>query len=154
MDIVNDEKSKLALEFKQLHAVEPRTPQISRRLDEIINFFIDNYQPFLFRKLTGVPKHDRCIIESTFRMELLYALLHWKGKSPVGGYIALCLKSVIRQFLIEKSPVHRQDVKGAVSYDIIAETIADREDSLGDNFRQFDIDIDEFADLITTEVEE
>ena len=154
MNIVNDEKSKLALEFKQLHAIEPRTPQISRRLDKIMNTFIDTYQPFLFRKVTGVPKHDRSIIESTFRMELLYALLHWKGKSPVGGYIALCLKSVIRQFLIEKSPVHRQEVKGAVSYDLMAEQIYNREDSLGDNYRPFETDFDEIAELLSVEQEE
>lgn len=154
MNIIDDEKSLLALEYKQLHDIEPRTPKISKRLNEIMTYFINQYEPFLFRKLTGVPIYDRNIIESTFRMELLYALLKWKGKSPIGGYIAVCLKGVIRQFLIEKSPVNREKVKSAVSYELISEVISNSEDMLGDEYRQFETDFDDIVDEIITEREE
>lgn len=151
MNIIDDEKSLLALEYKQLHDIEPRTPKISKRLNEIMTYFINQYEPFLFRKLTGVPVCDRNIIESTFRYELLYGLLHWKGKSPFGGYLALCLKSVIRQYLIEKSPVHRQDITGGISYELLSESLSDKEDSLGDDFKTNDIDIEDLIDEISTD---
>lgn len=154
MNIVNDEKSQFALRYKQIYDIEPRTPEISRELNKIINHFLKIYEPFLFRKLTGVPKHDRDIIISEFQYQLVYALRKWRGASPVGGYIALCLKAVIRQYLIEKSPVNRQEVKSATSYEMISESIANKEDSIGDEYRQFETDYDEIADMLVEDDEE